>query len=276
MLSLYVDGELEAPRLVEMEEHVTGCETCGEEVRLIRAIRGSMKRVVRTPAPDGLRERLQKAMTAEQARADARSQAEDAMFAPIGPAAKVGSWRTVVPLAVAAAFALMWGAARRSQVAFAPPSEVRAGIAGDDLLPELVTEHSQPLPPDATDLKAVHERERLVGVPVHPEAFERAGVHFVGGRVVRLHSQDAMMIEYVTGSAGPADEQHRVGVLIYNPEKLAVGFARLAPRTVGTVEIRVGQERGYNVVARQRAGVGYALVSDMDADKLAAMVNDGR
>jgi anti-sigma factor RsiW len=272
MLSLYVDGELEAPKLVELDEHVSGCETCGEEVRLLRAIRGSMKRIVQGPAPAGLRERLQTAMAAEQARSDARAQAEDATFAPIGPPAKVGSWRTVVPLAVAAAFALMWGRARLGQGPGTLPYQV-AGMAGDDLVPELVTEHSQPLPPDATDLKAVHERERLVGVPVHPEAFERAGVHFVGGRVVRLHSQDAMMIEYVTG---PGDEPHRLSVLVYDPEKLAVGFAHLSPRTVGTVEIRVGQEKGYNVVARQRAGVGYALVSDMDADKLAAMVNDGR
>jgi anti-sigma factor RsiW len=272
MLSLYVDGEMEPPRLVEMDEHVSGCEACGEEVRLLRAIRASVKRVVATPASAGLRERLQKAMGAEQARADARNRAEDAMFGPIGPAAKVGSWRTVVPLAAAAAFALMWSQARgrQVQVGATAPGEIQASM---DLLPEIVSEHSNPLPPDTTDPKVVHERERLVGVPVHPETFERAGVHFVGGRVVRLHSQDAMMIQYVTGSA---DEPHRVSVLVYDPEKLPVGFARLSPRTVGTAEIRVGQEKGYNVVARQQAGVGYALVSDMDADKLAAMVNDGR
>ena len=47
MLSSYLDGELDASRLIEIDEHLAGCETCREEAQLLRAMRGSLKRVVR-------------------------------------------------------------------------------------------------------------------------------------------------------------------------------------------------------------------------------------
>ena len=272
MLGPYVDGELEPPKLIEMDEHVTRCGTCGEEVQLLRAIRGSMKRIVRSTAPGGLRERIGNAMAAERARADVRADAEDAMFGAMGPAVKVASWRTMVPLATAAAIALAWGAATRGSQADLRASELHAGL-GTDLLSEFVEEHSQPLPPEATDPKAVRGLETLVGVPVHPESFERGGAHFVGGRVVRLNSQRTMMFQYVVGTA---EDPRRVSVLVYNPQKLQVGVARLAPRAIGTAEVRVGQEKGYSVAATQRAGVGYLFASDLDPDRLAAMANEGR
>ncbi len=42
MLGSYLDGELEAAKLIEIDEHVAGCETCREEVQLLRAMRGSL------------------------------------------------------------------------------------------------------------------------------------------------------------------------------------------------------------------------------------------
>jgi hypothetical protein len=68
-----------------------------------------------------------------------------------------------------------------------------------------------------------------------------------------------------------------VTVLVYDPEKIQVGNANLAPREVGTAEVRVGQEKGYSVVVTQRAGVGYLLASDLDPDRsvqLAAMIDE--
>ena len=50
MLGSYLDGELEAAKLIEIDEHVGECETCREETQLLRAMRGSLKRVVRTGA----------------------------------------------------------------------------------------------------------------------------------------------------------------------------------------------------------------------------------
>jgi anti-sigma factor RsiW len=270
MLGSYLDGELEAAKLLEIDEHVTACETCREEVQLLRATRGSLRRVVRTSAPAGLRDRIANAVAAERAREDWRMDAEGEALGAKLFGSSSGSWQTIVPVATAAAIALLWAAAARNSTS--ATTESHAGF-GDDLLAELVAEHSQPLPPEATNPQAVRGLERYVGVPVQPGEFERGGAHLVGGRVVPWRSQRAMMLQYVVGSG---DDTRRFSVLVYDAQKIPTQVtANLAPRAVGTAEVRVGQEKGYSVAAAQRAGVGYLVASDLDPDKsaqLAALV----
>jgi anti-sigma factor RsiW len=272
MLGSYLDGELDAGKLIEIDEHVASCDTCREETQLLSAMRGSLKRVVRTATPNGLRDRIGNAMAAEVAREEARTEADAGGFDPTVPVASLGSWRTMVPLATAAALALVWGAATRTTQH--ATSEVVAGF-GDDLLAELVEEHRWPLPPETTDPKTVRGFERYVGVPVRPASFERGGAHLVGGRVLPLHSQRAAMLQYEVGTG---DNVRRVSVLVYDAQKIQVG-TNLAPREIGTAEVRVGREKAYSVAATERAGVGYLVTSDLDQDKnaqLAAMVYDDR
>jgi hypothetical protein len=211
-------------------------------------------------------------MTAERMREDARADAAFGAIPGNTPFAAPASLRTMVPLATAAALALMWGAATRSNQ---PASaEARAGF-GDELLSELVAEHSQPLPLDATG-DAVRTLGRYVGVPVQPASLERGGARLVGGRVLPLRSQRAAMLQYVVGTG---DNAPRVSVVVYDAQKIQIDSANLAPRAVGTAEVRVGREKGYSVVVAQRAGVGYLVASDLDPDRsaqLAAMVYEGR
>src|ERR1700722_14880573 len=182
MLGPYLDGELEAAKLIEIDEHVGSCDTCREETKLLGAMRHSLKRVVKMPSPGGLRERIGTAMSAELTREGVRADAEVGAFGTRVLRANPTSWRTMGPLAGAAAFALLWGAVTRSS--HPPSSEDRAAMFGDDLLAELVTEHSRPLPPDATGPDAVRKLGRYVDVPVRPASFERGGARFIGGRVM--------------------------------------------------------------------------------------------
>jgi anti-sigma factor RsiW len=271
MLGSYLDGELEAAKLIEIDEHVAACEPCREEAQLLRAMRGSLKRVVRMPSPTGLQERIANAMAAERAREDVRADAEaDELGARI-PVVNMTSWRTMVPLATAAALALFWGAAARGPQP--RTNEARASF-GDDLLAQFVADHASPLPPETKDPDAVRSMERYVGVPVRPGSFERGGAHLVGARFVQLQSQRGAILQYVLGSA---DNAQRVSVLVYDAQKIQIGDGNLSPKAVGTAEVRVGRERGYAVAAAQRGGVGYVVASDLDPDKnaqLAAMVYD--
>ncbi len=271
MLGSYLDGELDASKLIEIDEHVAGCDSCREEAQLLRAMRGSLRRVVRTASPGGLRDRIGAAMLAERAREDARSEGASL---ELGAATAFASWRTVVPLATAAAIALVWGAATGTRQS--STSETHAGF-GDDLLAEIVAEHSQPLPPEVTKPEAVRGLERWVGVPVpRLGSFERAGAHLVGGRVLPLRAERAAMLQYVVGTG---DNARRVSVLVYDAQKIQVGVGNLAPRAVGTAEVRVGREKGYSVAATQRAGEGYLVASDLNPDEtaqFAAMVYDDR
>ncbi len=84
------------------------------------------------------------------------------------------------------------------------------------------------------------------------------------------------MLQYVVGTG---DHVRRISVLVYDAQKIQIGDANLAPRAVGTAEVRVGSEKGYSVAATQRAGVGYLVASDLDPDRsaqLAACVYDDR
>jgi anti-sigma factor (TIGR02949 family) len=279
MLGPYLDGELEAAKLIEIDEHVAQCETCREEAQLLRAMRGSLKRVVRTAAPQGLRDRIGTAMTAEVAREGARSESASRGSAAVeGPLVGWASWRTMVPLATAAALALMWGAVTRPGSQSGASAEAKASVFdGDELLAELVAEHSRPLPPDVTAGPDVGRKlGRYVDVPVRPASFERGGAHFVGGRVMPLRSQRAAMLQYVVGTG---EDAPRVSVYVYDAQKIQIDSANLAPRAVGSAEVRVGREKGYSVVVAQRAGVGYLVTSDLDPDRsaqLAAMVYEDR
>ena len=113
---------------------------------------------------------------------------------------------------------------------------------------------------------------------MHPASFERGSLNarLVGGRVVPLRTQRGAMLQYVVGTG---DNARRVSVLVYDAQKIEIGTASLAPRAVGTAEVRVGREKGYAVAATQRAGVGYLVTGDLDPDRsaqLAAMVYDDR
>jgi anti-sigma factor RsiW len=257
VLDAYFDGELDPARLLDVEGHVSECVGCRERVELHRATSASLKRVAKRPAPDGLRARALAAMQAEKARGDARDSVPQA-----------GAWRSFVPLASAAALALAFGTLGKGQTT-GPSDAVHAGL-GDELLQELIAEHSRPVPSyDSTDEKGTRQLEQYVGVPVHPAAFERNGARFVGGRVLPVQgAQRAAMLQYVIGTGATAQ---RVSVFIYDPSKIEVRGADLAPRSVGTAQVRVGRDHGYSVAVTQNGGVGYAVASELDAEHSAEL-----
>jgi anti-sigma factor RsiW len=257
LLDAYVDGELEAAQVFDVERHVSECGGCRERVALHRATSASLKRTTKAAAPGGLRARALAAMQAEKARGEARGAAQP----------QAGAWRSFVPLASAAALALAFGSLGRGPTSGALGEH--AGL-GDELLQELIAEHSRPLPSyDSTDAVGARELEQYVGVPVHPAAFERGGARFVGGRVMPVQgAQRAAMLQYVIGTG---DKTQRVSVFIYDPSKIQVRGTDLAPRSIGTAEVRVGRDHGYSVAVTQNGGVGYAVASDLDAEHSAQL-----
>ncbi len=281
LLGAYVDGELEPSRVLEVDEHVATCETCRERVQLDHAVRGSLKRTVKLSAPEGLRSRVAAAMVAEQARGERRADANAGFFRGrrLGREDSGAAWRAVVPLASAAALAIVWGAATREPMSKRAQGDlVRSGFGGDSLIQELVTEHSHPLPPESTDLKSMRAFEQYIGVPVRPLNFEkRTGARLVGGRVLPMmhHHERAAMLQYEIGSGS---DMRRVSVFVYDPRQLHVDDDdELTPRAVGTAQVRVGHIDGYSLAVTNSGGVGYAVATDLDADssaKLAAFAEE--
>jgi anti-sigma factor (TIGR02949 family) len=248
LLGAYLDGELDAAQTLEIEEHVSGCESCRERALLDRATRGSLKKAVKTAAPEGMRARMAAAMVAERARGEQREKEQRQRRFGMG---SIGTWG---PLSAAAAVALYWAAGSTR-----PPHAPGPQTAGLDPLAELVHLHQSPLPPERTDPREVSALEKYVGVPVHPVGLK--GARLVGGRVLPVNTERAAMLQYEIGEGRAAQ---RVSLFIYDPQKIKVGGEGLASRTMGAAEVRVGTENGYSVAVTQHAGVGYALASDLD------------
>jgi anti-sigma factor RsiW len=300
LLEAYLDGELDAAGVVDVEMHLKGagadgargCEHCRERLVLARATRQSLKRVVRTASReavgvgrDALRARALTAMMAEQERqASTNAQALSGLTASSDGRFH---WRTLVPIASAAALALFWGAASRGPLASLRTQEARwpdargsaamqaGSLMGDDLLADLLHEHSNPMPPQWTDPSDVRALDQYIGVPVRPARFERNGALLVGARVLPLHQQRAAMLQYVIGHGAA---QRRVSIFVYDPRKIQISGPGFSPRAVGTSQVQVGQESGYSVAVTQNGGVGYAVASDLGTDQsaaVAALANDG-
>jgi len=261
LLGPFGDGELEPSKMALVDDHVEHCEGCRERVLLDESMRHSLKQLCKQEAPAGLKERMQAAMVAENVRVMAREKASG----------KNSSWRTVVPLATAAAFALAWGAMSRGPIARTTGGPtLGAGPMGGDFLTDIVAEHSRPLPPEARDPQKVGELGQYVGVPVHATAFHRDNAHFVGGRVLPVRQERAAMLQYEITTQG--GETRRVSVFVFDPRRIQVSGDDLTPRPVGTAEVRVGRQNGYSVAVTQRGGVGYAVTSDLDEQNNAELL----
>ncbi len=266
LLGAHLDGELDAVKTLEVEEHLGSCETCCERLSLDRALRGSIKKTVSVQTPDDVRARMLATLERESARA-AEAEAVDRSESE-ERGGMLRHWRTMLPLASAAALALAWGAASKQPLMQGATDVMRAGFGNEDLLRDFVAQHSRPLPPEQTDPTQVQKLERYVGVPVRVPRFTQ-NAHFVGGRLVPVHGGErAAMLQYELAQSSGGVQ--RVTIFVYNPRAIHVG-THLAPRAVGTAEVRVGQTDGYSVAVTQRGGVGFAIASDLDPESSAQL-----
>jgi anti-sigma factor RsiW len=283
LVGAFLDGVLDAAKTLEVDEHLAGCETCRERVELERAVRGSLKKAVSQVAMgDTARARMLAAMQAAKAgepipvRERTKSEADLEKQKLEASQSKLLSWRTMVPLASAAALALLWNSVSQTAPQSADNGHqtdvMRAGFVAHDPLEDLVAQHSQqPLPPERTDPKDLRGFEQYVGVPVHAPQYRSQNARLLGGRVTTVHQQRAAMMQYRMGQ-GP--DAPRVTVFIYDPQKIQVGRAeQLTPRAIGTSEVRGGRVNGYSVAVRGGVdgGVGYVIVSDLDPDRTAQL-----
>lgn len=292
LLGAHTDGQLDAAKTLEVDDHLGQCETCRERTLLDRAIRGSLKKSVKaTATPSDVRARMLAAMAGQTARdlaasadadsiTSARSERESSLnadsetndvVAPKRKPAMLRQWRTMLPLASAAAVALAWGfASRQPMAAVDTTTRAGAGFGNDELVNQFVDVHSHPLHPESADPKTVRGFEREVGVPVHVPQLEK-NAHFVGGRLLPMQGGErAAMLQYEV--VQPNGGVQRVSVFIYDPRRVQIRSAeQLAPRAVGTAQVRVGQARGYSIAIAQHGDVGYAVTSD-DAEASAELV----
>jgi len=265
LLEPFRDGELSPSEVVDVETHLVECERCSERVRLGEAMRVSLKEVVREGAqvPESFEARIRLALAAEREREERRDPAHDAQV-------RMLSWRSIVPIAAAAAVVMVWAAKannRTTDVASAKASLYQASTPAsiEKLLEDLVSNHERAAGPQFTEQTLLPQLEPEVGVPVKLPNFKQYGARWEGVSVVPVSNQRAASLRYRIAG-------HRLTVYIYDAARMPVG-SMLQQRLVRDEPVYVGSRHGVSIAATERSnGVGYAVATDLNKDESAELV----
>lgn len=257
LLEPFVDGELQPEKVVEVEQHLEECSRCVERVRLGRAVRISLRRAVRPSSEPSaaFRARLVSAMQATHER--------ERMLEEQVARTRMLSWRTILPVAAAAAMTLFWSA-RPGQLPTHTASGHIESANVDQLIEELIDHHVKGRP-EVTSLSLLPSLEQEVGVPVQPPILTQYGGRWEGASVVPMNNQRAASLRYKVAG-------HPVTLYMYDSSRFQQLENRLQRRLVGDAPVYVGARRGYTIGATEHRGVGYALATDLNEPETAELV----
>jgi anti-sigma factor RsiW len=265
MLEPFCDGELSPVQVVEVEAHLVECERCAERVRLAEAVRFSLKETVRRDAPvtEAFEERIRLALSAERDR-------EERLSAPQDSHLRMLSWRSIMPIAAAAAVVMVYAASannRPSDVASSRSSMYQASTPAsvEKLLEDLVKSHERSTGPQFTEPTLLPQVESEVGVPVRLPNFKPYGARWEGLSVVPVSNQRAASLRYRIAG-------HKLTVFVYDAARVPVR-ATLKQRMVRDEPVYVGSRHGVSIAATERNnGVGYAVATELNDDESAELV----
>jgi anti-sigma factor RsiW len=264
LLEPFIDGELSPEKVLEVEQHLHGCKNCVERVRLSEALRGSLRRASQPSSEpsDAFRLRLTAAIDAARQR-----EWEARLVERQAEQSRMLSWRTILPVAAAAALTLVWASTTNNK----DPRTTRQGsqyaqldASNVDELIEGFVQHHVTSRPEAMSPTLLPEYEQQVGVPVRVPSLKQYGANWEGVSVVPIRNQRAASLRYKLGS-------HRVTLYMYDSSRFPIE-KRLQRRQVGNTAVYVGSRRGYSIGATDSRGVGYALASDLNDAETAELV----
>jgi anti-sigma factor RsiW len=269
MMDAFLDGELPAEGVFEVEDHLATCGACAERERFETALRGSMKRATALDARPsaGFEARLAGALRAERER----------ILAPksvLPPSRSRRSAALPLVLAAAATFASVLIVNRRMgttsspsmEPAPAPAAPVAAAMMNpEQVLEELVDYHAKPpTTQEITEPTQLLDLQPEVGVPVHAPSLKQYGASWVGATVVPMKNQHAAYLRYRISN-------HPVTVYVYDAHRVPLRGV-LEPMVVHNLPVHVGERRGYTIAAREQHGIGYAVATDLNDEESAELV----
>jgi anti-sigma factor RsiW len=264
LVQAYLDGELSAPQVLEVEKHTQSCSTCAERIMLDRAMRASVREEVTARHPGaGFHARVAASLAAEANRAQWTTPPRAAGSSTFG-------WRNLLLVAATFAVAVPIGVQLRKDHLPGPqtPVQTAASVDMDSLLQRFADWHAHPLPPEITSANDIATFEPFVGVPVRPPKFTVVSAQLSGGRMLPVPAPEqrvAAMLQYKTPNGG------RISVYFYDPRRVKTTPSQLQSRVMNSEPVYVGHLNGYAVAAGQRRGIGYAVASDLDDDENATL-----
>jgi len=240
-LDAFVDGELEAGLILEVESHVDGCASCAALVGLKRRIKAELFAIgTRTTAPEGLRLRI--------GSLPAKRNNRRLLAAAVS-----------VPLAAAAALLLVLNVGR----APAPADEPLSAVVND-----VVERHARDLPLEvrsADPAAATTWFQGKVDFPVRAPQLKLAGASFQGARLSNVQSAQAAHMAYTV-------DGHRVTLMIFPVEHLQIQGGTVV--RAGGHDVLLGRHNGYNVAVTVDGDMAYAVSSDLPKERLVSLLTD--
>jgi anti-sigma factor RsiW len=238
-----VKRRLDPALRAEIGSHVESCASCGSAERAERALDELLEqRLTRYAAPIALKRRLGLLMGRPESASRAHAR-----------------WTRAIAPAMAAGFALL-AAGVVLQRSSSPGSELASltSEAVNDHLRVLASQH-----PVEIESGGMHQVKpwfegKLDFAPVVP-APEGSELQLRGGSVGYVFDRKAAVLVYGL-------RLHVVTLLVFRPEGLA--WPDAGARQIGTVRGSETSTRGFNVVLWQDGGLGYVLVSDVNAEEL--------
>ena len=238
----YLDGELDAARAAEFEQHLLSCSQCVAELEAQENLRAKLQSAgLRERAPEKLRRNLQAAISgsAEPAKT----------VTPMRPRTSVRPtwWLT---FAAAAVFVFVLGSRFLSN-----PSQ---GRGGDEMTAAIVDAHLRSLQPghledvistDQHTVKPWFDGRIDFAPPVHD--FVSDGFPLQGGR-----------LDIVRGKT--------VAVLVYGRRKHIINVF-LWPTSERDESPQQGSQLGYNWIDWRKGGMEFSAISDVSAPDLAEL-----
>jgi anti-sigma factor RsiW len=251
--------------------HLERCEACRQALAVETALGDALQRLPRHRAPATLRRRVESLLAAASPPAPAPPSEAAAARAPAAaarPRARLRAWAAPLAAACASAAAVF--------LVMRPPAAPR--LAPDAPAGALVSE-------------AVNDHLRVVQ-SAHPAEIESGGIHQVKpwftGKLdfaprVAFAGDDEFPL--TGGSLGYFRDRkaavflfkrrlHAITLLVFPPEGLP--WPSAPARRLGGLDVVEETSRGFSVLLWREQGLGYALVSDVNAadlERLAAKIN---
>jgi anti-sigma factor RsiW len=239
----YLDGELDLVRTIEMECHLKGCPTCGQELETLKALRAALQRSsLAYAAPSGLRERIQTSLRPS-------SMAD-------GQERKI-KWPSLNIWQLAGAFALL---ALISVTGWQLTARLRAPSSDQRIAAEVFASHVRSL--EANHLMDVASTDQHTVKPwfdgkldFSPPVEDLAsdGFPLVGGR-----------LDYLEG--------REVAALVYQRRKHFINVFAWPGSAETNSTPAIQSRQGYNIMKWSRGGFQFWAVSDVAAPDLAEFV----
>lgn len=266
LLGAYVDGELPAETVSQLDAHLVGCARCRREVQVQLSLRDHLAQVPVEPATPALRDRLL-AATAAVAPTNVAPAGVGMPFVDPTPAtvrpmpSRSGRARQLIVGVALVVVGTSWGV-WRGMTQPTSAVAVSAPVATVPLLAEVAADYRRvaatDLPGPARDLAAVRA---ATGLPVEPIANPR--LRLIGAWTTSLGGEQAAVLAYRW------DDRTVVQYIV--PDQLF--FRHPTLRTAAAAHrVVAGAEDSIGVIAWPVADAGAVLVGDGSPERLAGVL----